>query len=1138
MSENKQHTTIHFSDKNQPLHDRNEDTSSNLKRKQIKRTASTSSHAIIAYRTLSITVSERQVKKSPKKSKKDLADDLSDTNFHKLSLLELSQQYRTSLEQGLDSQQASNRVSEYGKNVITPPPSNWFKKIFSYFFGGFCGLLWIASIICWVSWKPLGNPDPSPLSLALAVIIMFVIFLQAFFNAWQDWSTSRVMNSINNMLPAQTLVKRDGNVIPIEASNLVPGDIVYIKMGNKIPADLRLIEASDDLKFDRSVLTGESEPIPGTVDATDDNVLETHNVAMMGTHCLNGSAVGVVVSIGDNTLMGRIARLSLADPNTRTTLQVEILRFVIIIATLSITVGSICLITWAAWLRRDYPNFLTVSNALIAIISVIVAFVPEGMPVAVTLCLTLIAHRMQKSNVVCKVLTTVETLGSVNVLCSDKTGTLTENKMFVSDISMGTEEMSSATANQIYSSHVNGQANTNPIVFSQIEQLQLEAALCNGSSYDSATSDLEVSKRTVFGDATDCAILNFAENLSFNASHAIRTVDRLRNDTEKIFEIPFNSKNKWMLTICRPNVESIANSLSTSDISVDINDWVLFCKGAPDVILSKCSKILVSDDDSTIKEKELTNKQTELLLRLQSKWANKGKRVLLLARRIIKPEENPDNLVSGTSSFTTWVTQMNSELTVVGMVAIVDPPRPESAETVRICRNAGIRFFMVTGDFPMTAAAIARDIGIFTTQHPHTIKDLDPTKNIDDVIKYNDLKKEDTARNNTSVVTNDIEKNVNENITINNTQAKETSIYQCNKSLLLSGSDMMTLNDAQWEQLCQYEEIVFARTSPDQKLQIIKEFQKRENIVAMTGDGVNDAPSLKAANVGVAMGSGSDVAIEAADMILLDKFSSIVAAVENGRLVFDNLKKVIVYLLPAGSWSELWPVIVNIFLGGPQTLSSFQMIVICVLTDLCPSMAMMMEKPETGLLTRPPRRPSSDRLVNSRLLLHAYGFVGLMEMLSSMFLFFLYLGINGIPPRDVFFSFSNLRSPDGYKGHTADEITQMINVAQSIYFVNLVICQWGNVLSSRTRRLSITQANPLWGPNQNLYLFAAMVASLAIAIIILYVPVFNVYLETSPIPVKFWFIPFGWAFFIMFMDESRKLLVRKFPKSIISKLAW
>lgn len=338
-------------------------------------------------------------------------------------------------------------------------------------------------------------------------------------------------------------------------------------------------------------------------------------------------------------------------------------------------------------------------------------------------------------------------------------------------------------------------------------------------------------------------------------------------------------------------------------------------------------------------------------------------------------------------------------------------------------------------DFPATAAAIARQVGIFTRKQPDKIQDLDPARDIKSVPQY-DPENPDT-----------------------------------HGSLLLTGSDIQTLNDTMWEQVCQYQEIVFARTSPEQKLFIVKEMQKRDNIVAMTGkniripgfskvsvntnhifiigDGVNDAPSLKAANVGVAMGGGSDVATEAGDMILLDKFSSITVAIENGRLVFDNLKKVILYLLPAGSWSELWPVLVNIFLGSPQTLSSFLMIVICVLTDLLPSLALMMERSESDLLTRKPRAPKKDRLVNLKLLTQAYLITGILEMISSMIMFYVYLSEQGIPFNKVMLSFSAYNSSDGYLGLDASTIVEITNVGQSIYFINLVVCQWFNALSVR-----------------------------------------------------------------------------------------
>jgi len=299
---------------------------------------------------------------------------------------------------------------------------------------------------------------------------------------------------------------------------------------------------------------------------------------------------------------------------------------------------------------------------------------------------------------------------------------------------------------------------------------------------------------------------------------------------------------------------------------------------------------------------------------------------------------------------------------------------------------------------------------------------------------------------------------------------------------------------------------------------------------------VNDTPALKNSNIGVAMGGGSDVAKEAGALVLLDNnFSSLIVAIENGRLVFDNLKKVALYLLPAGSFSELMPVLANFFLGIPLPLSSFLMIIICILTDMAPSLSLMYEKPEADLLTRPPRNPKEEHLVNAQFFLHAYGFVGVLETIAAFTLWFKYLGMQGLAPSDIWLAFNNFG--DGYSG-TSDQLNEIVYTSQTIYFVTLVICQFGNLLAVRTRTRSVFQQNPLSGPTANPYLFAAMLASLVISLLIVYLPVFHDIFQTRPIPVQFWFWPIPWAILILCADEIRKLIVRKFPRSIVARLAW
>ncbi|KAG9084053.1 hypothetical protein FRC06_004255 [Ceratobasidium sp. 370] len=389
---------------------------------------------------------------------------------------------------------------------------------------------------------------------------------------------------------------------------------------------------------------------------------------------------------------------------------------------------------------------------------------------------------------------------------------------------------------------------------------------------------------------------------------------------------------------------------------------------------------------------------------------------------------------------------------------------------------------MVTGDHPATAVAIAAQAGIVSGNPDaiHHLSDLDSSLDEKSVPKYDPDAQFDQLSSDSS-----------------SDPEKGPEVRMPMKSIVITGADMMAISSSQMEQLCQYDEIVFARTSPEQKLRIVHEFQSRGGVVAMTGDGVNDAPSLKAADCGVAMGDGSDVAREAADMVLLENFEAIVVALEYGRLVYDNLKKTVLYLLPAGSFSELMPILLNILIGVPQMLSSLQMIIICVATDVLPALSLALEKPEQGLLSRRPRNVKTDRLADWRLLTHAYLFLGVIESLCAMSMSFWYLQRNGVPFSDLVLGFGNWPTLDAEK----------LSKAQSVYFITLVIMQWGNLLATRTRKLSILQHRP----SGNWYIFPAMACALVIGIFFSYVPFFQRTFLTRGIPVEHYFLPLAFG---------------------------
>lgn len=559
-----------------------------------------------------------------------------------------------------------------------------------------------------------------------------------------------------------------------------------------------------------------------------------------------------------------------------------------------------------SFLRPKHPDFQNVVALLMNLMGCVVAFIPEGMPVGVAMTMMMIARRMKQNNILPKALTTVETLGCVTVICSDKTGTLTQNKMFVTTVGF---EDSECTPEECRDKMA--QDPTSPTA-AAYKQLHLASLFCNNSTFDASTLDLPIADRLVNGDATDAAILRLSAELG--------NTNEVSKEFVRTFEIPFNSKNKWMLTMYQAAEESNAMEQVFGGSG---KQSLVFVKGAPDILLPKCTSVLSSATNSV---KPLTPEVIARLNATQESWASKGQRVLLLCSRFYLPS----SALGSNELQDEIVRNAVQDLTVIGLVGIMDPPRPEILQTVADCRRSGSRFFMITGDFGLTAAAIARQIGIFTTTR-------DPDT-------YANVTKSDVADEKFEGVT----------------------------SLLLTGSDLLKFGDIEWDIVAKYEEIVFARTTPEQKLRIVKELQKRDNVVAVTGDGVNDAPALKAADVGVAVVSGSDVAIEAADLVLLGGFDSITEAIRLGRLVFQNLQKVIGYLLPAGSWSEIWPVLVNAFAGTPLPLSSFLMIIICCFTDLFPCLALIMEREEFDLLSQKPRNPKRDHLINIKIYLQSY----------------------------------------------------------------------------------------------------------------------------------------------------------------------
>lgn len=473
----------------------------------------------------------------------------------------------------MSGEQALRRAQQYGRNAPSPPATHRTRKVLGYLFSGFGPVLLVAAVLVFVAWKPLGKPAQAA-NLALAIVLVAIFAIQAGFNVWQDWSSARVMASIQALLPDACIVLRDGEQTSVAATAVVPGDVLLLRAGNKLPADVRFVDVAADTRLDRSVLTGESAPLPAAVASTDPNYLETRCIGLQGTHCVSGSAVAVAVAIGDNTVFGRIARLASEPRSGLTTLEREVFNFVAVICAVMAAMIVLVIVVWAAWLRRVHPGWIDVANLIISCVSVAVAFIPEGLPVALTASMTISANMMRKNRILCKSLKTVETLGSVSVICSDKTGTLTQNKMTVTECAVGGHAVLSADAARdalVVLRHEAAVAaeSSDPSLLgglasvsaTALDQLRAVAGLCNDGEFDAATRDRPLAEQTVHGDATDQAVLRFSESLG--------PVSDLRRCWVSKFTLPFNSKNKYMIrALTMANKDGLSMALPSDIASV------------------------------------------------------------------------------------------------------------------------------------------------------------------------------------------------------------------------------------------------------------------------------------------------------------------------------------------------------------------------------------------------------------------------------------------------------------------------------------------------------------------------------------------------------------------------------------------
>ena len=916
---------------------------------------------------------------------------------------------------GLTQEDAQQRLAIFGPNLLKEAKGTpLIVKFLANFTHLMAIMLWVAGIGAFLAQMP-----------QLGIAVWAVNVINGVFSFFQEYRAEKATEALKKILPQTCRVMRDGEEKRILAEELVPGDVIFLQEGDNIPADCRLI-SSADLRVNQSTLTGESHPVNrSALPVSGEGLTETEipNLIFASTYVAAGSGKAIVYRTGMNTAFGHIAEMTQQMGEDLSPLQKEMEQITKIITFIALGFGVVFFII--AFTISSTP----LVKSLILALGMIVAFVPEGLLPTVTLALAMGTQRMAKRNALIKKLSAVETLGSTNVICTDKTGTLTQNEMTVRSIWVPFSQDGQVTAGREISVSGIGYEpvgefseegkRIDPKVDPALSAVILTQAKCNTSRLIPPEDKSDGSKSTwkVLGDPTEAALIVLAKKAGYSQEDF--------NYAQNIAELPFDSRRKRMSVI-----QMVRNE--------DGLQRMAYVKGGIREILDTCNTLRIGDQVVP-----LTQEWINTIMARNDDYARQGLRVLAAAMRTL-PQDLQDYQVEN----------IETGLTFLGMVAMMDPPRDDVIEAVQKCYHAGIRIIMITGDYGLTAESIARRIGIVS----------------------------------------------GENLRI------------------ITGAELENMTDEALVEAVK-EQVIFARVAPEHKLRVVSALQNQGNVVAVTGDGVNDAPALKKADIGVAMGlSGSDVAKEAADMILMDdNFSSIVNAIEEGRAVYENIKHFTTYIFTSNT-PEAVPFIVNSFTGGriPIALDVMHVLSIDLGTDIVPALALGAEPPEPGTMDRPPRK-LSDHLISRQLLVRAYLVLGPMQALASMSAFYLYYWTNGYAGQWL-----NLPA----EGPIYRSATAMALAA-------VVFTQIGNLFTMRSTTRSAFKM-PMFS---NLMIWIGILTEILVIIAIVYVPFMQDFIGTGPFEAKYWLYHLIWIPSLPLVDSIWKAVQNRKEKQKLAQSA-